>query len=237
MILCIVYILYYGLSSLWHNFNPIKHLTTVLLRPIECRLLHVLYKHLVFCTYFHCDGRGRHCSVLGNVGSLHRSSRCSRHVLRREGGVKYNIGTNNTSPRAEKLFFFFPKTKGSPITVRRARWFRRRTKPRLTVPVVPRDRWFICWARGAMTLEGWRDKLGSMAAAGAMTAPWGLGKEGHTTNWVTDNWGQSTIRWPECQRQGHKWDMGRQLKTNGFFFIFSGNPDGVRGWFSWYTAQ
>lgn len=36
--------------------------------------------------YFHCDGRGRHCSVLGNVGSLHRSSSCSRHVLQREGG-------------------------------------------------------------------------------------------------------------------------------------------------------
>lgn len=42
----------------------------------------------------------------------------------------------------------------------------------LTVPVVPRDRWFICWVRGAMTVEGWMDKLGSMAAAGVITAPW-----------------------------------------------------------------
>lgn len=39
------------------------------------------------------------------------------------------------------------------------------------MPVVPRDRWFICWARGAITPEGWMDKLGSMAAAGVITAP------------------------------------------------------------------
>lgn len=43
-------------------------------------------QHARLPPYFHCDGRGRHCSVLGNVGSLHRSSSCSRHVLQREGG-------------------------------------------------------------------------------------------------------------------------------------------------------
>lgn len=42
----------------------------------------------------------------------------------------------------------------------------------LTVPAVPRDRWFICWVRGAITPEGWMDKLGSMVAAGVITAPW-----------------------------------------------------------------
>lgn len=47
----------------------------------------------------------------------------------------------------------------------------RRYSVRLTVPVVPRDMWFICWVRGAITLEGWRDKLGSIAAAGVITAP------------------------------------------------------------------
>lgn len=40
------------------------------------------------------------------------------------------------------------------------------------MPVVPRDRWFICWVRGAITPEGWMDKLGSMVAAGVITAPW-----------------------------------------------------------------
>lgn len=30
----------------------------------------------------------------------------------------------------------------------------RRYELRLTVPVVPRDRWFICWVSGAITLEG-----------------------------------------------------------------------------------
>lgn len=40
----------------------------------------------------------------------------------------------------------------------------------LTLPVVPRDRWFICWVRGPIMLAGCMDIVWSMA--GVITAPW-----------------------------------------------------------------
>lgn len=40
----------------------------------------------------------------------------------------------------------------------------------LTLPVVPRDRWFICWVIGPIMLAGCMDIEWSMA--GVITAPW-----------------------------------------------------------------
>lgn len=40
----------------------------------------------------------------------------------------------------------------------------------LTLPVVPRDRWFICWVIGPIMLAGCMDIVWSMA--GVITAPW-----------------------------------------------------------------
>lgn len=76
----------------------------------------------------------------------------------------------------------------------------RRSELRLTVPVVPRDRWFICWVSGAITLEGWRDKLGSMAAAGVITAPWGR-QQGRTGDWP--GYRHCCASWTKCYIQYH----------------------------------
>lgn len=53
------------------------------------------------------------------------------------------------------------------------------------MPVVPRDRWFICWVRGAITPEGWMDKLGSIVAAGVITAPWSKKRDRQDLDTVT----------------------------------------------------
>jgi len=44
------------------------------------------------------------------------------------------------------------------------------TADTLTVPVVPRDMWFICWVRGAIMLAGCMEMVWSMV--GVITAPY-----------------------------------------------------------------
>lgn len=49
----------------------------------------------------------------------------------------------------------------------------------LTLPVEPRDRWFICWVRGPIMPAGWMDMVWSMV--GVITAPCGQEESQHAT--------------------------------------------------------
>lgn len=117
---------------------------------------------------------------MGNVGSLHRSSGCSREVLQRQDGA----GNVHVKRHCEALDWI--KQWGCASLV----WLNR-----LTAPVGARERWFICWVRGVITLEGWRVKLGSMVVAGVITAPWEKSTQhtpGHCTVVVSAEQGQKT---------------------------------------------
>lgn len=59
----------------------------------------------------------------------------------------------------------------------------------LTLPVVPRDRWFICWVIGPIMLAGCMDIVWSMA--GVITAPWWR-RWRRRHEWR--NWGTTCVR-------------------------------------------
>lgn len=74
----------------------------------------------------------------------------------------------------------------------------------LTVPVLPRERWPSCWARGATT-EGWRGTAWS--TAGASTAPCmapSISKGGGQQ----EGWGEQGHGVGDTGGQGQQWDVG-----------------------------
>ncbi len=84
----------------------------------------------------------------------------------------------------------------------------------LTLPVVPRDRWFICWVIGPIMLAGCMDIVWSMA--GVITAPW----------------------WNEKKKTRRRWDESRNIRNCCAFFFFTlGLVQGFKGSFTYHYTS
>lgn len=92
--------------------------------------------------YLDWDVGGRHLSVLGDVGPLHR--RACRHVLQRGHSRRKGWWRNYRSADGGRVL--------------------------LTVPLLPMERWLSCWVRGPIMEVGWMDMPWSIPEV--MTAPW-----------------------------------------------------------------